>query len=206
MITKRQAIELIQHRLTGGDTPEDLRRLYPRSVISRVMNMALADIVSANPYDASDMAVPYVFTPATDANGYYVTLSPQPVAGSLAIFTVTDEGTGSNEYIIQTKAEANAMKVLRGSNNSAAILYNNKLRFNKRPEGDVTVVMVPNVYQMDDDDVLIIPSNETGRGETMLFQMCLQLLASQQYQDDLNNDSVDAQSLARDTSRLYSNE
>lgn len=206
MITKRQAIELIQHRLTGGDTPEDLRRLYPRSVISRVMNMALADIVSANPYDASDMAVPYVFTPATDANGYYVTLSPQPVAGSLAIFTVTDEGTGSNEYIIQTKAEANAMKVLRGANSSAAILYNNKLRFNKRPEGDVTVVMVPNVYQMEDDDVLIIPSNETGRGEAMLFQMCLQLLASQQYQDDLNNDSVDAQSLARDTSRLYSNE
>lgn len=206
MITKRQAIELIQHRLTGGDTPEDLRRLYPRSVISRVINMALADIVSANPYDASDMAVPYVFTPATDANGYYVTLSPQPVAGSLAIFTVTDDGTGNNEYIIQTKAEANAMKVLRGANSSAAILYNNKLRFNKRPEGDVTVVMVPNVYQMEDDDVLIIPSNETGRGEVMLFQMCLQLLASQQFQDDLNNDSIDAQSLARDTSRLYSNE
>lgn len=206
MITKRQAIELIQHRLTGGDTPEDLRRLYPRSVISRVINMALADIVSANPYDASDMAVPYVFTPATDANGYYVTLSPQPVAGSLAIFTVTDEGTGSNEYIIQTKAEANAMKVLRGSNSSAAILYNNKLRFNKRPEGDVTVVMVPNFYQMADDDVLIIPSNETGRGEVGLFQACLQLLATQQYQDDLNNDSIDAQSLARDTSRLYSNE
>ena len=206
MITKRQAIELIQHRLTGGDTPEDLRRLYPRSIISRVINMALADIVSANPYDASDMAVPYVFTPATDTNGYYVALSPQPVAGSLAIFTVTDEGTASSEYIIQTKAEANAMKVLRGANSSAAILYNNKLRFNKRPEGDVTVVMVPNVYQMEDDDVLIIPSNEAGRGETMLFQMCLQLLASQQYQDDLNNDSVDAQSLARDTSRLYSNE
>jgi hypothetical protein len=168
--------------------------------------MALADIVSANPYDASDMAVPYVFTPATDANGYYVILSPQPVAGSLAIFTVTDEGTGNNEYIIQTKAEANAMKVLRGTNNSAAILYNNKLRFNKRPEGDVTVVMVPNFYQMADDDVLIIPSNEMGRGEGYLFQVCMQLLASQQYQDDLNNDSIDAQSLARDTSRLYSNE
>jgi len=201
MITKRQAIELIQHRLTGGDTPEDLRRLYPRSVISRVMNMALADIVSANPYDASDMAVSYVFTPATDANGYYVTLSPQPVAGSLAIFTVTDEGTASSEYIIQTKAEANAMKVLRGANSSAAILYNNKLRFNKRPEGDVTVVMVPNVYQMEDDDVLIIPSNEAGRGETMLFQMCLQLLASQQYQDDLNNDSIDGQNIQNQVSQ-----
>lgn len=206
MITKRQAIELIQHRLTGGDTPEDLRRLYPRSVISRVINMALADIVSANPYDASDMAVPYTFTPATDANGYYVTLSPQPVAGSLAIFTVTDEGTGNNEYIIQTKAEANAMKVLRGVNSSAAILFNNKLRFNKRPEGDVTVTMVPNVYQMADDDVLIIPYSETGRGEVMLFQVCMQLLMSQQFQDDLNNDSIDAQDLARDTSRMYTNQ
>jgi|LauGreDrversion4_2_1035121.scaffolds.fasta_scaffold06937_2 hypothetical protein len=201
MITKRQAIELIQHRLTGGDTPEDLRRLYPRSVISRVINLALADIVSANPYDASDMAVPYVFTPATDANGYYVTLNPQPVAGSLAIFTVTDEGTGSNEYIVQTKAEANAMKVLRGANSSAAILYNNKLRFNKRPEGDVTVVMVPNVYQMADDDVLIIPYSETGRGEVMLLQACMQILTTQQFQDDLNNDSVDGQNMQNQVSQ-----
>jgi hypothetical protein len=201
MITKRQAIELVQHRLTGGDTPEDLRRLYPRSVISRVINLALADIVSANPYDASDMAVPYVFTPATDANGYYVTLNPQPVAGSLAIFTVTDEGTGSNEYIVQTKAEANAMKVLRGANSSAAILYNNKLRFNKRPEGDVTVVMVPNVYQMADDDVLIIPYSETGRGEVMLLQACMQILTTQQFQDDLNNDSVDGQNMQNQVSQ-----
>jgi hypothetical protein len=201
MITKRQAIELIQHRLTGGDTPEDLRRLYPRSVISRVINLALADIVSANPYDASDMAVPYVFTPATDANGHYVTLNPQPVAGSLAIFTVTDEGTGSNEYIVQTKAEANAMKVLRGANSSAAILYNNKLRFNKRPEGDVTVVMVPNVYQMADDDVLIIPYSETGRGEVMLLQACMQILTTQQFQDDLNNDSVDGQNMQNQVSQ-----
>jgi hypothetical protein len=160
------------------------------------MNMALADIVSANPYDASDMSVPYTFTPASDSNGYYVTLNPQPVAGSLAIFTVTDEGIASNEYIIQTKAEANAMKVLRGVNNSAAILYNDKLRFNKRPEGDVTVVMVPNIYQMADDDVLIIPYGEGNRGEVMLFQACMQLLTSQQQlQDDLNNDSVDGQNM-----------
>jgi hypothetical protein len=53
--------------------------------------------------------------------------------------------------------------------------------------------MVPNVYQMDDDDVLIIPSDETGKGEMMLFQMCMQVLATQGFQDDLNNDSIDAQ-------------
>lgn len=205
MITKRQAIELIQHRLTGGDTPEDLRRLYPRSIISRVLNLALADIVSRDPYEASDMAVPYTFTPATDSNGYYVTLNPQPVAGSMAIFSVEDQSTGDNGYIIQTKAEATAIKILRGGNKSGAILFKDKLRFNKKPDGNVTVTMVPNVYQMEDDDVLIIPSDETGKGEVMLFQMCLQILMSQQFQDDLNNDGIDVQSLARDTSRLYNN-
>jgi hypothetical protein len=205
MITKRQAIELIQHRLTGGDTPEDLRRLYPRSIISRVINLALSDIVSRDPYSASDMAVPYTFTPATDAQGYYVTLSPQPIAGTMAIFSVEDESSGFNAYSVQTKAESTALNVLRGGNNSAAILFKDKLRFNKKPTGDVIVTMVPNVYQMEDDDVLIIPSDETGKGEMMLFQMCMQVLSTQGFQDDLNNDSIDAQSLAKDTSRLYSN-
>jgi hypothetical protein len=194
MITKRQAIELIQHRLTGGDVPEDLRRLYPRSIISRILNLALADIVSRDPYSASDMAVPYVLTPASDANGYYVTLNPQPIAGTLAIFSVEDESSGFNAYSVQTKAESNALNVLRGGNTSAAILFKDKLRFNKKPTGDVTVTMVPNVYQMGDDDVLIIPSDETGKGETMLFQACMQLLATQGVQDDLNNDGIDSQS------------
>ena len=205
MITKRQVIELIQHRLTGGDTPEDLRRLYPRSIISRVLNLALADLVSRDPYSASDMSVPYTFTPASDSTGYYVTLSPQPIAGTMSIFSVEDQSAGDNGYIVQTKSEATAIKILRGSNNSAAILFKDKLRFNKRPEGNVTVVMVPNVYQMDDDDVLIIPADENGRGEVILFTACLQMLRSQQFQDDINNDSVDVQSLARDTSRLYNN-
>lgn len=205
MITKRQAIELIQHRLSGGDTPEDLRRLYPRSIISRVLNLALADIVSRDPYEASDMAVPYTFTPVTDANGYYVTLSPQPIAGTMAIFSVEDESSGFNTYSVQTKAESSALNVLRGGNKSAAVLFKDKLRFNKIPSGDVTVTMVPNVYQMEDDDVLIIPSDETGKGEMMLFQMCLQVLSSQQFQDDVSNEAIDIQGLARDTSRVYNN-
>jgi hypothetical protein len=195
MITKRQAIELIQHRLTGGDTPEDLRRLYPRSIISRVLNLALADTVSRNPYEASDMAVPYTFTPANDANGYYVTLTPQPIAGTMAIFSVEDQSSGFNAYSVQTKAESNALNVLRGGNNSAAILFKDKLRFNKKPTGDVIVTMVPNVYQMEDDDVLIIPSDETGKGEMMLFQMCMQVLSAPGFQDDLNNDGIDAQNM-----------
>ena len=59
MITKRQAIELIQHRLSGGDTPEDVRKLYPRSIISRVLNLALADAVTRDTYLANEMAMNY---------------------------------------------------------------------------------------------------------------------------------------------------
>lgn len=196
MITKRQAIELVQHRLTGGDTPEDLRRLYPRSVIARIINYALADVVARDPYSAEDMAVSYDFEVSSDSKGYYVTLSPQPVSGSLAIYSAEDEAPSANKYFIQSKVDAPAMKTLRGINKNGAILYNNLLRFNKKPTGKVTVVMVPNIYQMKDDDILVIPE-KNGMGEMTFFQMCLQAMMSQGYQDDLNNNSIDAQNVQR---------
>ena len=186
MITKRQAIELIQHRLSGGDTPEDVRKLYPRSIISRVLNLALADAVTRDTYLANEMAMNYTFTPEIDTNGSYITLNPRPISGTLSIYTIEDESTNSNSYIIQTKAEAQALSVLRGGNKNAAILFNDKIRFNKKPVGDVTVSMIPNVYQMNEDDALIVPNAEMA-----LFTMCLQVLTSPQFQDELNNSVQD---------------
>jgi len=186
MITKRQAIELIQHRLSGGDTPEDLRKLYPRSIISRVLNLALADAVTRDTYLANEMAMNYTFTPQIDTNGSYITLNPRPISGTLSIYTIEDESTNDNSYIIQTKAEAQALSVLRGGNKNAAILFNDKIRFNRKPVGDVTVSMIPNVYQMGEDDALIVPNAETA-----LFTMCLQVLSSPQFQDELNNSVQD---------------
>jgi len=187
MITKRQAIELIQHRLSGGDTPEDLRKLYPRSIISRVLNLALADAVTRDTYLANEMAMNYTFTPQIDTNGSYITLNPRPISGTLSIYTIEDESTNDNSYIIQTKVEAQALSVLRGGNKNAAILFNDKIRFNRKPVGDVTVSMIPNVYQMGEDDALIVPNAEMA-----LFTMCLQVLSSPQFQDELNNNVQDA--------------
>lgn len=187
MITKRQAIELIQHRLSGGDTPEDLRKLYPRSIISRVLNLALADAVTRDTYLANEMAMNYTFTPQIDTNGSYITLNPRPISGTLSIYTIEDESTNDNSYIIQTKVEAQALSVLRGGNKNAAILFNDKIRFNRKPVGDVTVSMIPNVYQMGEDDALIVPNAEMA-----LFTMCLQVLSSPQFQDELNNSVQDA--------------
>lgn len=191
MITKRQMVDLIQNRLSGGDTPIDVRKMYPRSVISRIINFALSDEISRDPYPFSDMAPVYTFDVQTDSAGYYVTLSPKPIVGSLAIYTVVDEA--GNDYIPQSKAEAASMKILRGANASAAILFGNKLRFNKKPTGKVDVNMIPNVYEMEDDDVIIVPSNEDGRSEMKIFTMCLQVLMNPQYQDELNNNNIDAQ-------------
>jgi hypothetical protein len=196
MITKRQAIEFIQHRLSGGDTPEDLRRLYPRSIIARVINYALSDAVTRDPYLLEDVAVPYDFAVSSDSKGYYVSLSPQPISGSLAIYSVTDESDSDNRYFVQSKIDASTMEVLRGKNKNGAVFYKNALRFNKKPVGTVTVTMIPNVYQMEDDDPLIIPMQD-GFGEMAFFQLCLQALSTQGYQDDLNDSSVDAQNIQR---------
>jgi hypothetical protein len=191
MITKRQMLELIQNRLSGGDTPNDYRRLYPLPVISRVLNFAFADLVTRRPDLAIDMALPYTFDVESNTSGYYVTLDPQPIAGSMAIFNVEDEG--QNFYNVQSKQMAKEIRIMRGSNKDAAIYDTNRLLFNKQPQGDVTVIMVPNVYQMNDNDVLIANSDADGRGEMALFGLCLQVLQTREFQDDLNNNSIDAQ-------------
>lgn len=193
MITKRQMLELLQNRLNGGDAPEDVRRLYPLSIIARIVNFAFSDIVTTNSDAANDMAIPYTFTAASDANGFYVTLNPRPIAGILAIFSVEDDST---TYYPQDKVMSKSLNILKGTsgNKNAAILFNDKLRFNKTPSGSVVVTMVPNVYSMADDDMLISPKTDGNQmGEIDLFQLCISVLKTPEYQDDLNNNSIDAQ-------------
>jgi hypothetical protein len=163
--------------------------MYGRGTITKLVNMVFADVVRNSTDAAADMAIPYTYTPSTDSSGYYITLNPMPIAGSLSIFQITDE---KNDYHIQDKVLANAIRVLRGENKYGAILFGNKLRFNTTPVGDVSVTLVPNVYQMEDDGILY--AGELGdSGETKVFQLCLQMLMTPQFQDELNNNAVDAQ-------------
>lgn len=189
MITKRNYIDLLQNRLNGGNTPRDLRKMYNRGTITKLVNMVFTDVAINNPDAAADMAIPYTYTPTTDASGYYITLNPMSIAGSQTIFQIQDD---KNDYHIQDKVMANAIRVLRGTNKYGAILFGTKLRFNTQPQGDVVVTLVPNVYQMGDDDILY--AGELGdSGETKVFQLCLQLLKTPEFQDELNNNAVDAQ-------------
>lgn len=189
MITKRNFIDLLQNRLSGGDTPADVRKMYGRGTIARILDFAYADVCINNSEAASDMCIPYTFTPTTDASGYYVTLSPQPIAGTLSVFTIEDS---KNSYNVQDKLMSKAISTLRGSNKYGAILFANKLRFNTTPSGDVTVTYVPRVSEMSDNDILY--GGQVGdAGEVSIFQMCLSILKTPEYQDELNNNAVDSQ-------------
>ena len=167
----------------------DTRKMYGRGTITKLVNMVYADVAINNPDAAADMAIPYTYTPTSDSTGYYVNLSPMSIGGTQTIFQINDD---KNDYHIQDKVMANAIRGLRGSNKYGAILFGTKLRFNTQPQGDVTVTLVPNVYQMSDDDILY--AGELGdSGETRIFQLCLQLLKTPEFQDELNNNAVDAQ-------------
>jgi len=193
MITKRQMLELLQNRLNGGDAPQDVRRLYSLSIIARIVNFAFSGVVTTNSDAAADMAIPYTFTPTSDTNGYYITLNPRPIAGSLAIFSVEDDST---DYFVQDKNMNKSLSVLKGTsgNKNAAVLVGDKLRLHKTPSGDVVVTMVPNIYSMADDDMLLAPmSAENQPGELDIFRLCLQVLKTPELQDDLNNNSIDSQ-------------
>lgn len=191
MITKRNFIDLIRNRLAGGTSPQDLNKMYPYGVVSKMVNLGMADVVRSNPTASFDMAIEYQYEVKKDANGFYIDLYPQPIIGTDSIYMITDEG--GNSYDSQDKVTASALSILRGKNSDAAIYFGNKIRFNKEPNGKIFLTQVPNVYQMEDDDILIPNMGPEDFGETQFFQMIFNLLKTPEYQDNLNNNSIDAQ-------------
>jgi hypothetical protein len=193
MITKRNYIDLIQNRLNGGAAPKDVQKVYPRGVIARVLDMAFADVVINNSDAAADMSLEFSFTASTDTNGYYITLSPRPISGTLSIYDIYDD---KNSYNIQDKVMARGIRDLRTNNKFGAVLFGNKLRLNTTPVGEVKVIYVPRVSEMADDDALY--AGEVGdNGEVVLFTRVMTVLQGNAFQDELNNNAIDAQQQGR---------
>ena len=137
MITKRNFIDLLRNRLSGGTSPQDMDKMYPYGVVSKIVNLGMADVVRSNPSVSFDMAIEYEYEVKSDSNGYYIDLTPQPIIGVDSIYMITDEG--GNSYDSQDKVTASALKIMRGNNNKdAAIYFRNKIRFNRKPVGPVS--------------------------------------------------------------------
>lgn len=187
MITKRQFLEVIRDRLSGGPAFADEKDNYPLGLVARFVDMALSTILYNDPLALSQMSIPKEFTAVLGDNGYSVTLDPPPAAGIIAVSYASDD---KGDYYVQDKQTAQAFKTVRASNKNAAILFGNALHLNRTPEGQVSVTYVPLVSKMADNDQIIIAD---GGSEIALYDIIVKaiMMTDRFRADKTNNDLTD---------------
>jgi hypothetical protein len=171
MITKRQLVETIQNRLASGDVTDDLRGKYPYQVISYILNLAYTDAVFSNPNAKKDLSVRYE-APVSCKNGQYSAVLPVlPLLGSEGVVYV--EGEGCVWYPIRMGSTENRMMNLIKPQTDKITCYivGKKIFFNYKPTDNVYMDIIPNVAQMDDNDVITIPGQEAA-----LYNMVIQMI------------------------------
>lgn len=190
MITKRQLLELIQARLNGGETPRDRRRVFPIAEISRIVNFGLSDCVTkggrGSDATVSELQLEYDFTPTSDSVGWYVTVTPKPISGGISIYSVEDD---EKTYTCCDKSMYRSIDAMGQDTSSLAVYSVGKIRFNEKPKGNVTVSLIPNVYEMQDDDIIIYAADSEG-GAMAFFNMCLQVISGEMPIDEKNNNNA----------------
>ena len=171
MITKRQLIETIQNRLASGDVTDDLRGKYPYQVIAYVLNLAYTDAVFGSPNAKKDLAVRYETSVSCNHGQYSAKLPVLPLLGSEGILYV--EGEGCVWYPIRMGSTENRMMNLIKPQTDKVTCYivGNKIYFNQKPTDNIFMDVIPNVAQMDDDDIITIPGQETT-----LYNMVVQMI------------------------------
>ncbi len=173
MITKRQLIETIQNRLASGDVTDDLRGKYPYQVIAYVLNLAYTDAVFGNPNAKKDLSVRYTATVACNHGQYSAKLPVLPLLGSEGITYV--EGSDCTWYPIRMGTTENRMMNIIKPQTNLVTCYmrGHKLYFNTKPTDTINLDIVPNVADMDDDDIISIPGQEANI-YNMVIQMIMQ--------------------------------
>lgn len=171
MITKRQLVETIQNRLASGDVTDDLRGKYPYQVISYVLNLAYTDAVFSNPNAKKDLSVRYEASVSCKNGQYSAILPVLPLLGSEGVVYV--EGEGCVWYPIRMGSTENRMMNLIKPQTDKVTCYivGKKIFFNQKPTDKVFMDIIPNVAQMDDDDVITIPGQEAA-----LYNMVIQMI------------------------------
>ena len=171
MITKRQLIETIQNRLASGDVTDDLRGKYPYQVIAYVLNLAYTDAVFSNPNGKKDLAVRYETSVSCKNGQYSAKLPVLPLLGSEGVLYV--EGEGCVWYPIRMGSTENRMMALIKPQTDKVTCYimGSKIMFNRQPTEKIYMDIIPNVSQMDDDDIITIPGQEA-----VLYNMVVQMI------------------------------
>jgi hypothetical protein len=159
MISKQENIEVIQDRLSGSGTPDDIRKFYPYSIIEAIVSKAYSDLWNENPESMNDMAMEYDLTLSTD-NGYYSTLSIKPI-GSAGLLWVQ----GNNVFIptVQGGMQGKILSLVEpGGIPKCQLVNGTKIVFTSKPEEPLKALYIPNYDDLDDDDNVVLMGAESA--------------------------------------------
>jgi hypothetical protein len=184
MITKRKEIELIQNRLAGTGTVEDLSKRYPYKVISEMIGKAYSDVFTTDPAAMQDMAIEYDLVLSTDS-GNYSTLPVRPIGSSGLLWV---EGNSQMIPVDQGGMEGKILGVVEPGRIPGCRLVNGtKIVYDIKPAEPLKVLMVPNYSDLDDDDNVIMMGVDTK-----VYQIAIQLIKmTDQAPEEFYNDGRD---------------
>lgn len=155
MITVRKCVELIQNRLAGGDATMDVQGKYSYPVILEMINTVYSDIAARDRYLAREIAKSYDLTVTNNVT----TLPITPLLGTQGIVMI--KGVNGLIPFSQGLEESEIMSMIMPQMSvSATRLVGTTLYFNgvtnpQSTTASVTVSLIPNVSEMDEDDNLI---------------------------------------------------
>lgn len=162
MITKRNLIETLQNRLTGGDCPDDLKGKYHPQILEQVISGVLADMLVNNPQTLRYMGAPRVVTPVQNGVKWEAPLSIAPLSGSRSLLWVYGCDEDDWYTVIQGEVGYRMMRILKPSRCRVGVYYaGGKLHFTEKPSESVTVIMIPNIQFMGDDEEIIVSGQDS---------------------------------------------
>lgn len=184
MLTKIDAINLIQIELASGKMTADLRGKYPIPVISRWLGAGFDEISKSNIEAKAATAIEYIYDPSLT-----IQLSPRPMAGESSFMYVND---ANKSYRLGNISTNNTLKVLRGGevDNQVTLTNKSELIFVHVPQGKVKVCYVPNFWEMKDTDVIVMAGSERFLLNMVIDQMRKNDVRPQEI---LNDSKVDSQ-------------
>jgi hypothetical protein len=189
MITKRNLIETLQNRLIGGDCPDDLKGMYHPQILEQVISGVLADFYVNNPQALRYMGAPRVVQPVQVGSKWRAKSPVPPLSGSRSLLWVYGCDEDDWYVVIQGEVGYHTMKVLKPSRCRVGVYYENGyLHFTEKPSDSVTVIMVPNVSEMGDDEDILVTGEDAA-----FFDTCFKFLRSMEAQrgEILNNTRED---------------
>lgn len=185
-MTKGDFITSIQHRLSSGDTPNDIMGRYSYVAIETAVETALIGVARNVKGVFQNMGMLFEGIELNNSGGiYYLSLPARPISGGLSVKWVTDdcgvqyfghssidEGFLLNAIKPQAKPEWTWGRGVPGTANEDGVINGNVLTFSYKPgNGPYSAFYIPSIMEMDDTYGFIL----TDEFQDVLFRSVIDL-------------------------------